>query len=196
MFHNITKTILAQMKALETVDARDRQDGTPRLNRMRQVPPETGKFLALMAVGVPSGAWLELGTSGGYSALWISLAAKFRGTKLTTFELLPDKVEIARKTFRRAKVENYIEIIHGDARGHISDYQEIAFCFLDAEKEMYQEFYDLVVPRLVPGGVLLADNAINFKDDMQEMLTQTESDERVDTMIVPVGKGVLLARKI
>jgi len=196
MFHNIPKPIQDQMTALEEIDGRDRQDGTPQLKRLRQVPPETGKFLALQAANTPEGAWIEIGTSGGYSALWISLAAKERGKKLVTFELLPEKAEIARKTFKKAKVEELIELVNGDARGHISDYEKIAFCFLDAEKEMYKEFYDLVVPRLVPGGILIADNAINSGERMQEMLDQAAADEQVDSMIAAVGKGVLLARKI
>jgi predicted O-methyltransferase YrrM len=121
MFHNISQTVLDQMKALEGIDAQDRQDGTPHLKRLRQIPPETGRFLAMLAAVVPEGAWLEIGTSAGYSALWISLAANLRGRKLITFELLPDKVTLAKKTLKKAQVENLVELVHGDARGHVGD---------------------------------------------------------------------------
>jgi len=196
MFHDIPKPVLDQMKALEEIDALDRQDGTPNIKRLRQIPPETGKFLAVLAAGVPDGAWLEIGTSAGYSALWITLATKLRGTKLVTFELLPEKADLAKKTFKKAKVEGLVELVHGDARGHVGGYAEVAFCFLDAEKEMYQEFYDLVVPNLVPGGMLVADNAVSHRDALEDVINRAEVDDRVDSVVVPIGRGVLVCRKI
>jgi predicted O-methyltransferase YrrM len=196
MYHDIPKPVLDQMKALEETDAKDREDGTPHLSRLRQIPPETGKFLAFLAASAPKGDWLELGASGGYSALWISQAARLRETKLITFELLVEKVEIAKKTFKKAKVEDLVELVHGDARGHIKEHEEIAFCFLDAEKEMYDEFYDLVVPRLVPGGLFAADNVISHQEELADFLEKAEADESVDSLVVPIGKGVLVCRKV
>ena len=195
MFHEMPKPILDRMSALEEIDARDSQDGTPHLKRLRQIPPESGKFLAILAANAPEGAFLELGTSAGYSALWLSRACFVRGVKLITFDLLPEKVEIARETFKKAKVEALVELVHGDARGHISDYEKIAFCFLDAEREMYAEFYDLVVPNLVSGGLLVADNTESHKDELQDILDRAEADERVDAINVPIGKGLLVCRK-
>lgn len=196
MFHNIPKAVSEQMKELEKIDAQDRQDGTPHLKRLRQIPPQVGRFLALLAASTPKGAWIEIGTSAGYSALWITRAAQLRNTTLVTFELLPDKVELAKKTFKRAKLAELVELVHGDARGHISDYEEIAFCFLDAEKEMYQEFYERVVPNLVPGGLLLIDNAISHQEVLQGLLEQIAADDRVDSLLVPIGNGLLICRKI
>jgi predicted O-methyltransferase YrrM len=196
MFHDIPKPVLDQMKALEEIDSLDRQDGTPNIKRLRQIPPETGKFLAVLAAGVPDGAWLEIGTSAGYSALWITLATKLRGTKLVTFELLPEKADLAKKTFKKAKVEGLVELVHGDARGHVGTYAEVAFCFLDAEKEMYQEFYDLVVPNLLPGGMLAADNVVSHRDALEDVINRAEVDDRVDSVVVPIGRGVLVCRKI
>ncbi|MDH5505940.1 MAG: class I SAM-dependent methyltransferase [Anaerolineae bacterium] len=196
MFHEIPKPVRDRMKALEALDAKDRQDGTTQLKRLRQIPPESGKFIALMAAGVPKGAMLEIGTSAGYSALWLSLACKLRGDSLVTFELLHEKADLAAQTFKKAKIEEQVELVRGDARGHVGEYEKIAFCFLDAEKEMYAEFYDLVVPNLVSGGLLIADNAINHQEKLQELLDAAEADERVDVMVVPVGNGLLVCRKL
>ncbi len=195
MFHNIPKPILEQMAALEEQDAKDRIDGTPMHKRLRQIPPETGQLLALLAASAPSGLCIELGTSAGYSGLWLSLAMTLRGGKLVTFELLPEKAELARKTFKKAKVENLIELVHGDARGHIAMYDEIAFCFMDTEKEMYIDLYDAVVPRLLPGGLLLADNLLSHADSLAGFLTHVQTDARMDSVVVPIGSGVLLGRK-
>jgi predicted O-methyltransferase YrrM len=196
MFHQIPKSVLDQMKALEEIDVRDRQDGTPHLKRLRQISPETGRLLAILAANTPKGAWLEIGTSAGYSALWIAQAARLCGTKLVTFELLPDKAALARKTFQQAKVGDQVEFVHGDARGHVGDYGEVAFCFLDAEKEMYIEFYDLITPNLVSGGILVANNAVSQGEEITEFITKAEDDTTIDSVIVPIGKGVLVCRKL
>jgi len=196
MLQDISKPIQERMRSLEELDARDRQDGTPSLKRLRQVPPLTGQLLAILAASAPEGALIEIGTSGGYSALWLSLACKQRGDKLVTFELLPDKVKVARETFEKAGVEQYVELVHGDARGHIEAYQAIAFAFLDAEKEMYEEFYDLVVPNLMPGGLLVADNALSHAEQLEKLLAKARKDKRVDAIVLPVGSGVLICRKL
>ena len=72
----------------------------------------------------------------------------------------------------------------------------IAFCFLDAEKDIYQDCYNLVVPNLVTGGLLLADNVISHARFLEPFVENAAVDERVDTVVVPVGKGLLFCRKI
>lgn len=196
MFHDISQHIQNRMSELESADTHDRTDGTPRMARLRQIPPETGRFLALMAASAPKGKFIEIGTSAGYSALWISLALRDSAEKLITFEVLPEKVKLARETFLSAQIEDQIDLIAADARQHLADYSEIAFCFLDAEKEVYEDCYDLLIPNLVPGGLLIADNAINHIATLQPFLDQAEGDPRIDALVVPIGKGVLLGRKI
>ncbi|RPJ20043.1 MAG: O-methyltransferase, partial [Chloroflexi bacterium] len=194
MFHNIHPAILDRMKFLEELDARDRLDGTPRLQRLRQIPSETGKFIAFLAAGAPQGQLIEIGTSAGYSTLWLTIAALTLDRKITTFEVLPEKVKLAQDTFHAAGVENRVELIAGDAREHLAHYDNIAFAFLDAEKEVYGQCYELIVPRLVNGGLLVADNAINHREALAPMLERALNDERVDALIVPIGKGELVCR--
>ncbi len=197
MFQNIPKPILDRMKELEAIDAQDRQDGTPHIKRLRQIPPETGKVLAFLAGMVPQqGAWLEVGTSAGYSALWLSLAAKPRGKTLFTFELLPEKSALARETFKKASIEAVVELKNGDARGHIGDFAEVAFCFIDCEKEMYAEIFELVAPNIVPGGLIVVDNVNSHKADLKVFIANVESDTSLTTVILPVGSGLMVSRKI
>ena len=195
MFHDISSAMLERMHYLEQIDARDRQGDAPIEQRLRQVPPDAGRFIALLAAGAPEGLYLEIGTSAGYSALWLALACRVRSKRLTTFEFLPNKVALARETFRLAQVEDEIELIEGDARELLSDYHGVAFCFLDAEKDMYGDFYDMVVPRLVTGGLLVADNAIDQYESLKSMLERALSDRRLDALVVPIGNGVLVCRK-
>jgi len=196
MFKSIRPSILERMQYLEQIDANDREDGTPRLQRLRQIPSETGKFLALMAANVPEGEYLEIGTSAGYSTLWIALACELVGRTVTTFEVLPEKVKLARETFQVAQIGKTVKLIEGDARHFLSQYQNVSFCFLDAEKEVYEECYEVIVPNLVPGGVLVADNAINHRETLKPLLDRALTDERVDALIVPIGKGELVCRKV
>jgi len=183
------------MSELEAQDAADRLDGTPRLERLRQIPPETGRFIALIAASAPAGAMIEVGTSAGYSTLWLALAARGQKRQITTFEILPEKVEMAHQTFQAAGMTRDIHLVGGDARRFLPSYERIAFCFLDAEKEVYLDCYELVVPRLATGGWLLADNAINHAETLQPFLDRALADERVDALVVPIGKGVLACRK-
>jgi predicted O-methyltransferase YrrM len=180
------------MQALEAIDQRDRLDATPRQQRLRQIPPVTGKFLALIAANAPQGDFVEIGTSAGYSTLWLSLA----GRRLTTYELLPEKASLARQTFHLSAVEHLVELVEGDALAYLERHEKISFCFVDAEKEIYAACYDLVVPRLVPGGILAADNASSHRAELEPLLERARLDARIDSLVVPVGKGVLLCRKI
>jgi caffeoyl-CoA O-methyltransferase len=195
MFHDINSEMQARMRWLETLDAKDRQDGTPQIKRLRQIPRETGRFLAILAAGVTDGDIIEIGTSGGYSTLWLALAGAESGRKVTTFEIDDNKVRLARETFRLAGVEDRVNLIHGDASEHLKKRESIAFCFLDSEKKDYAAVYDIVVPRLVPGGLLVADNIISHAKDLGAVVDKAELDARVDCVVVPIGKGELLCRK-
>jgi predicted O-methyltransferase YrrM len=139
----------------------------------------------------PPGKYLEIGTSGGYSALWLSLACRELGRNLITFEVVKEKVEMARETFRVAEVEDIVEIIEGDARQYLDDYKGISFCFLDAEKDIYAECYEMIVPNMTTNGILVADNVISHKDILEKMVEDALNDQRVDAMVVPIGSGVL-----
>jgi predicted O-methyltransferase YrrM len=183
MFHDIPQAILSRMTYLEELDARDRENGTTRLQRLRQIPPETGKFI-------------EIGTSAAYSTLWLSLAAKERGQQITTFEVLIEKYNLALETVKFTNTQEWIELKFGNAKDHIPNLQDIAFCFLDAEKEDYKEYYTQVIPRMVPGGIFLADNVISHYDDVKPMLDIALQDPRVDSLIIPIGKGLLMCQVI
>jgi len=196
MLHNIPELVKKRMKYLEKLDAEDRVNKTPRMERLRQIPPETGKFLAILAAGAPKGNFIEIGTSAGYSTMWITLACIERDCKITTFEILEEKIRLAKETFQQSKLEEYVNLIGGDARDFLKAEKNVSFCFLDAEKEIYEDCYDLVVPNMVKGGLLVADNAINLYDVLKPMIDKTLVDKRVDALIVPIGKGELVCRKI
>jgi len=102
---------------------------------------------------------------------------------------------LARQTFEVTGVGDVVDFVHGDALDHLPDCVDISFCFLDAEKETYTECYEAVVPNMVSGGILVADNAINHEETLRPMLDRALADDRVDALVVPIGKGELVCRK-
>lgn len=195
MLHEISNEILQQMRRLEALDAQDRIDGTPRVERLRQIPPETGRFLAVIAAAAPRGTFVEIGTSAGYSTLFLALARKIVGARLVTFEISEQRGLMAQETFSQAGVSDSIELVVGDARNKLNSLSDISFCFLDAEKDVYLECYEMVVPKMVTGGLLVADNVISHADQLKPFVDRALADSRVDAVVVPIGRGELLCRR-
>ena len=195
MFREISQAMKERMAFLETIDRRDRADGTEKLKRLRQVPPETGKLLAILASYCPLGEYVEIGTSAGYSAMWLSLALKPRGIKLKTYEILPDKIDLAKETFHLAGIADTIELVEGDFCTMGPNLKNIAFCFLDCEKHLYEKCFDILADKFICGGLLVADNAINLFESIKPMIEKAQNDERFDCLTVPIGNGEFLCRR-
>ncbi len=196
MFHKIPAEIKARMTYLEEIDHIDRKDGTSRMKRLRQIPPETGKFLFIMASSSPDGNILEIGTSAGYSTLWLSLAAEILNRKVITFELLEEKIKLAKETFKQSNIEHLIDLREGDALVNLDLVDNVAFCFLDCEKDLYFDCYKKIIPKMVKGGLLVCDNAINHKESLEPMMNFAQEDPLVDAVLVPIGKGEFICRKL
>ncbi len=196
MFQVIPKIVLSRMRFLEELETERDAEHDEAKQRLLQVPEETGRFLSLVAASAPKGIWLEIGTSGGYSALWLSLAAREAGAKLITHEIQDWKIELARETFREAGVEDVVELVTGDAGAHLDKYDDIGFCFMDADKEDYRDQYDAVVSRMVPGGIMVADNIDSHRDMLEGMVSYALQDGRMDNIVVPIGSGLLFGRKV
>jgi caffeoyl-CoA O-methyltransferase len=184
------------MDELIAMNERQKAGGMGHFERLRQVSPETGMLLALLSATAPDGRHIEIGTSGGYSGLWLSLACRAKGRALTTFELSEAKIALATETFLVAGVDDIVTIVPGDVRDNLRDQRDVSFCFLDTEKTLYRECYDVVVPNMVSGGLLVADNAVSHADELASFLDMVGSDVRVDSVIITTGHGLLVVRKV
>lgn len=193
MFSNIPEKIKKRMSYLENLDDEIRS-GKRSERGLWQISNDAGKFLSLIASLAPDGVWIEIGTSGGYSGLWISLACGQRGTKLTTFETDAVSYGRARETFQIADVTDFIKPIHGDAKEYIKDIDKIAFCYLDGGD--YEMFFDLVVPKLVKGGILVADNMIIPKGEHVGFVQKALNYPNLDAVVVNIGTGMLLGKRL
>ena len=188
MFHDLSADMRQVMRELEEQTARDQ-------SALRSVSEDVGRCLALLAMSAPQGAFIELGSSGGYSSLWLSLAARARGVTLTTVDLDERKVALARENISRAGAAGSVQAVHGDALDYATRFEEIAFCFSDLQPpELNAKVYEKAVPRLVPGGLLVIDN-VTFPRVQTELLNRAEKDPRVDCVLLPFPKGDLICRK-
>lgn len=126
----------------------------------------------------------------------LSLACRVSRCQLTTFEILAKKVELARRTFADAELDDLVKVIEADGRRAICHLDDIGFCFLDTTSDAYDDIHAAVVPKLAPGGILVTDNAISHHHEISHVVEKAFSDKRVDALIVPIGKGVLVCRRI
>jgi predicted O-methyltransferase YrrM len=195
MFHAMPQAMQERMRFLEAIDAADRTDGTPHGRRLRQIPPETGRFLTLLAAAAPAGAMVEVGTSAGYSALWLSLACRERGASLVSIDRDPEKVELARETLRLTGTGDVVRLVSGDALEVLGGMDDVGFAFIDANRDVLLPCVELLADRLVPGGILAADNVISHAHEIPGVVEKIMADPRLDAVVVPIGSGLLVARR-
>ncbi len=194
MIDNAARTVMAR---LEAQDAAERERDTPRAERLRQVSPEVGRFLHTIVLARRPRTIVEIGTSWGYSTIWLSLAARQVGATVTTLEIDPKKVAAATANLREAGLGSVATIVEGDAAAYLRARNEpFDFAFLDAEKEDYAAYLDMVVPLLAPGGVLVADNLLSHAEDLAPFRERALGDEQLSGLVVPIGRGELLAVKV
>jgi predicted O-methyltransferase YrrM len=138
---------------------------------------------------------LEIGGASGYSAIWIGLALRETGGRLTTIEYDPGRARQAAANIRRAGLADIVRVVHGDAFAEIPALAgDFDFVFLDAWKRDYKRFFDLVRPRLAPGGLFLAHNVVNKRNEMGDFLAALESDRDLLTAIAtPSGEGLSIS---
>jgi caffeoyl-CoA O-methyltransferase len=196
MFRDFPEAMAARMAYLEAADKKDRADGTEHLKRLRQIPRITGEFISLLASLSPAGEYVEVGTSAGYSALWLWTALKGRGIRLKTYEILPEKAALARETFRLSGVAGDIELVEGDFLDRGVGLTNIAFCFVDCEKQYYEKIFRMIRGKMVSGGLMVADNAVSHYDNIKGMIDAAEGDEHFDCLTVPIGQGVFVCRRV
>src|SRR5213593_4764448 len=162
------------------------------------VSEEDGRFLRMMAASSHAQRALEIGGASGYSAIWIGLALRETGGRLTTIELDPERARVAQAHIRRAGLADIVTVVSGDAFKQIPRIAgDFDFVFLDAWKRDYKRFFDLILPRLRPGGLFLAHNVINKQAEMRDFLAAIRSSPALLTTIVrPSGEGMSVSLKV
>ena len=161
------------------------------------IPPDTGQFFNILVRISKSKSILEVGTSNGYSTIWLADAVKDNIGKVLTIEISGHKVKMAAENARRAKLDKVIKVTHGDALKEIPKLKaKFDFLFLDAIKEDYLKYFKLAYPILTANAIIVADNAIMFADYMKDYLYHVRNHKDLRSVLVPIGSGVELTLKI
>lgn len=160
--------------------------------RYRNVPPQDGRLLRLMAESMNAKNVIEIGTSTGYSAIWMGLALQKTGGKLTTHEIDSGRAATARANFERAGMADIITLVEGDAHEKVKSLKgPIDMLFLDADKEGYIDYLNKLLPLVRPGGLIIAHNITPRMADAKYMEAIT-TNPNLETV---VRTGVSLTLK-
>ena len=159
----------------------------------------TAEFLYNLIVSSKSQSVGEIGTSNGYSGIWLGKALKKTGGRLTTIEFYDKRLDVAKENFKQCGVSDIIDARQGDASTvleYLPDDFKIDFAFVDACKKQYIDFFRLISPRLKKGGYIACDNVISHAAKVQDFLEAINSDPDYENVVLPLPAGLSLAKKI
>jgi|WetSurMetagenome_2_1015567.scaffolds.fasta_scaffold134302_2 caffeoyl-CoA O-methyltransferase len=152
------------------------------------VPMDDGRFLRILVESIGAKNVVEIGTSNGYSALWMLLGLKSTGGKLTTFEIEASAVKLARQNFKNAGVDNIATIVEGDAHEKVKTLKEpIDLLFLDADKDGYYDYLKQLLPLVRSGGLIVAHNM--DQGGTQSYINAVTNQADLETLFINTGSG-------
>jgi predicted O-methyltransferase YrrM len=181
------------------------QSGAPRGPRDRDqlmlaVGPDTAKLLNTLIQATSARRVLEIGGSMGYSTIWQAEAVERNGGTLITLEAVPSKVEILRRRVAQAGLGATVKIIEGNALEVLPRLEgPLDFVLVDAWKADYPTYFDLVFPKLIVGGLIVADNITHPAPPdagITEYLNKARSHPGAQSQLLPVGSGLELTIKL
>ncbi|KEK23528.1 O-methyltransferase [Bacillus gaemokensis] len=164
---------------------------------LRNISREMGQFLSILVKGCSAKRVLEIGTSNGYSTLWLANAAEETSGHVTTVELASERVAEALVNFEKAKLRHRIDI-HNQEAGAFLDVQvdrSFDFIFLDSERTQYMWWWENIKRILELKGILVIDNATSHAEELTEFIQMIEEDDTFETVLLAFQKGAFVARK-
>jgi caffeoyl-CoA O-methyltransferase len=183
--------VRAVLERLEREDAAEREQGVARELRSRAVAPTTGRFLFAFVAPQNGCEILEVGGSRGYSTVWLAAGARILGGRVVSLEHDPAKCEAWRRNVADAGLEEWAELIEGDALETLQALDDVFdVVFLDAEKELYEQLFGLARGKLEPGGVVIADNVLSHEETLSAYSRARQSDTTLLSVTVPLDRGL------
>lgn len=158
---------------------------------------KSANFLNMLVKISGAKSVVEVGTSNGYSGIWLAKALKETGGKLTTIEFWPKRIVLAEENFKMAEVDDIIEIKQGEAIKVLEEIDfEIDLAFIDANKSEYIDYYRLVDRHLKKGGIITCDNITSHASKVQDFVDTIKSDKNYQVEIIDLPGGMLMAYKL
>lgn len=163
-----------------------------RLARFRNVEPETAELLGVLVRASGARRLLEIGTSNGYSTLWLADAAEATGGTLVSVEVDRARTQLARSHLAAAELDAELRVQDAAETLRTSPDAAWDFVFLDAERPAYAGYWPDLVRTLAPGGLLAIDNVLSHAEQVEEVTELILASPEVTTVLVPIGAGVRL----
>lgn len=173
------------------------QASDDRLERFRNVDPPAAELLGVLVRASGARAILELGTSNGYSTIWLADAAEATGGGVVSVDIDAARTNLARGNLRAVGLDDRVQLRTEDAAltlRHSTDY-EWDLIFLDAERPNYPGYVRDLVRSLAPGGVLVVDNVHSHQHELMEFTQVIEAEPGLTQTVVPVGAGLRIAAR-
>lgn len=192
----------AKLKAyLETVYSESRahdETQTERAACWRNLHPDSAALLAVLVRAKQARKVLEVGTSNGYSTLWLADAVRDTGGSLCTLEIDKARKKAARQNLREAKLEDFVRMEVCDAGEFLRDYPKyFDVVLLDADRSQYTAYWPHLQRILTkPGSLLVVDNVLSHADEVQAFIALVEADKNFSSMVLDIGAGLLLASSV
>lgn len=142
---------------------------------------------------------LEIGTSNGYSGIWLSKALKETGGHLTTIEFYDKRLDVAKENFKKCQTADIITTIQGSActiLENLDENFEIDFAFVDANKSEYIKYFQYIDRHMKKGGIIACDNVLSHEAKCKPFIDAINSDERYVNVVLSLPAGLSLARKV
>jgi predicted O-methyltransferase YrrM len=167
---------------------------TDRLERLRNVEPDTARLLAVLVRALGARRLLELGTSNGYSTLWLADAARSIDGSVLSVDVDPTRSAQAKEHLTDVQLQGYVELRTEDAALTLSQSADssLDMIFLDAERPAYCGYWPDLLRVLRPGGLLAVDNVLSHAEDLHAFRELVHGEDRVTEAVVPTGAGALL----
>ena len=165
-----------------------------RLERRRNVEPDTAALISLLIRATGPRRVLELGTSNGYSTLWLAEAAVAVGAAVVSVDVDAERTGAARANLERGGLAGAVELRTEDAAATLAASADGAWdlIFLDAERPAYVSYWPELRRALAPGGLLIVDNVISHAEQVAEFRALVDADDAVHQALAPTGAGALL----
>jgi len=165
-----------------------------RARKMLNLEPETAQLLSILARSARTKRVLEIGTSNGYSTIYLASAMAETDGKIISIERSPDKQTMARENLIRAGLLDYVDLRLGEATAIVSELTgPFDFVFFDGDRSSAPEQVRLLLPKLAPTVLMLADNVLSHPAEIAGYLSAVAGLKGFEHMVVPVGKGLSLA---
>jgi len=190
-------TLLELLEKLAKIGEENDARETERPKRLLNITPDTGRLLWIVVRAMNAKRILEVGTSNAFSTVWLADAARSTEGRVTTLEINPDKIALARANLASAKLDPFVDIIQGNAiETLVAISGPFDLIFLDADRPNYLTYLELVVPKLRSGGLLIADNVTSHPHELQDYLRRVKSHPQLFSVTVPIGNGEEIAFKL